>query len=73
VELKTYPQERGPLKAIVAKLTHKDPDSSEKEGAQVRMQSDALQSALRVVQMAKQLGLVGSQDVLQMPAVELGF
>lgn len=73
VELKTYPQERGPLKAIVAKLTHKDPDSSEKEGAQVRMQSDALQSALRVVQMAKQLGLIGSQDVLQMPEFELGF
>lgn len=73
VELKTFPKESSPVKAIIAKLTHKDPDSSEKEGAQVRVHSDSIEAARKVMQTAKQLGVLGNHDVLEMPAFELGL
>ncbi len=71
VELKTYPRDKGPVKAVVEKILHKDPDNSEKETAAVRVQSDSLDAARRVIQTAKQLGLIGSQDVLMMPALDI--
>lgn len=73
VELKTYPHDKGALKAMLDKLTHKDPDSSDKEGSAVRMQMQSVDAAQKMIHTARQMGLYGTQEVLQMPLLGDGL
>jgi len=73
VELKTFPHDRGALRQLIAKLTHKDPDNSDKEGSAVRVDVESVRAAQKVLQTARQMGLYGTQGVLQMPALDTGW
>ena len=73
VELKTYPHDKGALKAILDKLTHKDPDSSDKEGSAVRMQMQSVDTAQKIIHTARQMGLYGTREVLEMPLLGDGL
>ena len=61
------------MRAILDKLTHKDPDSSDKEGAQVQVQIESLEAMQKLLRTAQKLGIYGQSDVLQMPLLGDGL
>jgi len=73
VELLTFPRDKGPVRAILDKLTHKDPDSSDKEGAPVQVQIESLEAMQKLLRTAQKLGIYGQSYVLQMPLLGDGL
>lgn len=73
VELVTFPREKDAVKRLVEKLTQKDPDSSDKDGAAVRMRIESVDAAQQVIKAAQQLGIYGNQEVLMMPMLSNGL
>lgn len=73
VELVTFPREKGTVKQLIEKLTQKDPDSSDKDGAAVRVRLESVEAAQKVIKTAQQLGIHGNQEVLMMPMLSDGL
>ncbi len=69
VELRTFPAKKSPAKAIIEKLSGKEPDNSEKvDRVALQLNAQSLQALSELLQLAQRVGLYGTHDVLTMPS-----
>lgn len=78
VELKEFPPEKSTMKALVAKLSGKESDNSEKEerGTETRLELGGLRglrAAHKALDLAQRLGMLDEPGTLTAPEVEVKF
>jgi protease-4 len=78
VELKEFPPEKSTFKALVAKLSGKESDNSEKEerGTETRLEMGGLRglrAAHKALDLAQRLGVLDEPGTLTAPEVEVRF
>jgi protease-4 len=74
IELRQFPAKKGAAKELLEKLTGKEPDNSEKaDRVAVQLSTQSLQASRELLELAQRLGLYGTHEVLEMPAVSPAY